>query len=162
MTKPVDTEAQIKHVENNFKARGKQLTATRRLVLRALISSGKALSAYDIVDYCRDHLDKTIQAMSVYRILEFLEKEHLAHKLKVSNKYIACSHILCEHEHGIPQFFICSKCDKISEQTIDPKLIMDLQSNAREEGFTVISPQLEINCVCDDCQKQEKTCCGNS
>ena len=42
MTKPVDTEAQIKHVENNFKARGKQLTATRRLVLRALIGVRKS------------------------------------------------------------------------------------------------------------------------
>lgn len=143
----------IEHAEQSCKARGRQLTSKRKLVLRALVHASKALSAYELVDYCKTHFDQSIQAMSVYRSLDFLEGEHLAHKLKVSNKYIACSHILCEHEHGIPQFLICSKCNKISEQTIDPVMITGLQSNARQEGFTVINPQLEINCVCDDCAR---------
>jgi Fur family zinc uptake transcriptional regulator len=34
-------------------------------------------------------------------------------------------------------------------------LIHGLQSHAKEEGFTVVSPQLEINCVCDDCAKSQ-------
>lgn len=100
-----------------------------------------------------EYVGQNIHALSVYRILEFLESEHLAHKLKVLNKYVACSHIPCDHEHCIPQFLICSKREKISEQIIDPAMITDLQSNARQEGFTVITPQLEINCVCDDCIK---------
>ncbi|GAB7224001.1 transcriptional repressor [Vibrio sp. B172a] len=144
-------DAIIEHVEKSFKAQGKQLTSKRKLVLKALVHADKALSAYELVDYCKAHFEQNIQAMSVYRILDFLEGEHLAHKLKVSNKYIVCSHILCEHEHGIPQFLICSKCNKISEQAIDPKLINGLKSHAKQEGFTVVSPQLEINCVCDDC-----------
>ncbi len=148
-----DVDAIIKHVEMSFKAQGKQLTSKRKLVLRALVHADKALSAYELVDYCKAHFEQNIQAMSVYRILDFLEAEHLVHKLKVSNKYIVCSHILCEHEHGVPQFLICSKCNKISEQAIDPTLIHGLQSHAKEEGFTVVSPQLEINCVCDDCAK---------
>lgn len=146
-----DIDAIIKHVETSFKAQGKQLTTKRKLVLRALVHADKALSAYELVDYCKAHFEQNIQAMSVYRILDFLEGEHLAHKLKVSNKYIACSHILCDDEHGIPQFLICSKCNKISEQAIDPKLINGLKSHAKQEGFTVVSPQLEINCLCDDC-----------
>ncbi|MFH0290017.1 Fur family transcriptional regulator [Vibrio owensii] len=144
-------DAIIEHVEKSFKAQGKQLTSKRKLVLKTLVHADRALSAYELVDYCKAHFDQNIQAMSVYRILDFLEGEHLAHKLKVSNKYIVCSHILCEHEHGIPQFLICSKCNKISEQAIDPKLIHGLKSHAKQEGFTVVSPQLEINCVCDDC-----------
>ncbi|MFA0438478.1 Fur family transcriptional regulator [Vibrio sp. 10N.286.49.C2] len=148
-----DVEAVIKHVEKNCKAQGKQLTTKRKLVLHALIHADKALSAYELVDYCKTHLNQNIQAMSVYRILDFLENEHLAHKLKVSNKYIVCSHILCEHEHGVPQFLICSKCEKISEQTLDASMITGFQSQARQQGFTVISPQIEINCVCDDCAK---------
>ncbi|HDM8183885.1 Fur family transcriptional regulator [Vibrio harveyi] len=150
-----DIDAIIKHVEVSFKARGKQLTSKRKLVLKVLVHADRALSAYELVDYCKAHFEQNIQAMSVYRILDFLEGEHLAHKLKVSNKYIVCSHILCEHEHGVPQFLICSKCNKISEQAIDPNLIHGLQSHAKEEGFTVVSPQLEINCVCDDCAKSQ-------
>ena len=148
-------DAIIEHVEKSFKAQGKQLTSKRKLVLKALVHADRALSAYELVDYCKAHFEQNIQAMSVYRILDFLEGEHLAHKLKVSNKYIVCSHILCEHEHGVPQFLICSKCNKISEQAIDPNLIHGLQSHAKEEGFTVVSPQLEINCVCDDCAKSQ-------
>lgn len=141
----------INHVEKSCKTRGKQLTSQRKLVLRALVHANKALSAYELVDYCNEHFSQSIQAMSVYRILDFLEGEHFAHKLKVSNKYIACAHILCDHEHGVPQFFICSKCNKISEQIIDPTMISGLKSHAKQEGFTIISPQLEISCICDKC-----------
>ncbi|PTC06512.1 transcriptional repressor [Vibrio mediterranei] len=145
----------IEHAEKRCKIRGKQLTSKRKLVLKALVHADKALSAYDLVDYCKTHFDQNIQAMSIYRILEFLESEHFAHKLNVSNKYIFCSHILCEHEHGVPQFLICSQCNKISEQIIDPNVVSGLQSHAKKEGFTVLSPQFEISGVCDECARND-------
>ncbi|KXF80560.1 Fur family transcriptional regulator [Enterovibrio coralii] len=148
-----DVDSVIKNVEQKCKKRGKPLTEKRKLVLSALIHSGKALSAYELVDYCKTEFDKQIQAMTVYRTLDFLEEQHLAHKLKVSNKFIACSHMQCSHEHGVPQFLICSKCNKIKEQIIEPSVIDGLQSNARKDGFTVTSPQLEITGVCDDCKE---------
>ncbi|MGY3572561.1 Fur family transcriptional regulator [Vibrio paucivorans] len=151
-----DLESTLKRVEQNLKAKGKYLTSKRKLVLRALVDADRALSAYELVDYCKERYEQNIQAMSVYRILDFLEGVHLAHKLKVSNKYIVCSHILCDHEHGVAQFLICSKCNKISEQAIAPALIEGLKSHAKQEGFTVISPQLEINCVCDECAKSSE------
>ncbi|WP_194436620.1 Fur family transcriptional regulator [Vibrio fluminensis] len=144
-------EAIIGHVEKRCEAKGKRLTTQRKLVLRALIDANQALSAYELVDYCKQYFGETIQAMSVYRILEFLEEVHLVHKLNMSNKYIVCSHIVEGHEQGIPQFLICSKCNKISEKIVAPETITGLQSHARQEGFTVVSPQLEINCVCDKC-----------
>ncbi|MDV5168695.1 Fur family transcriptional regulator [Photobacterium rosenbergii] len=144
-------DALLEHAEQSCKARGKQLTVKRKQVLHGLLHSQKALSAYELIDYCKEQFNHSLQAMSVYRILDFLEQEHLVHKLKVSNKYVACSHILCDHEHGIPQFLICSSCNKIRELTIDKGMINSLKANAREEGFTVISPQLEISCVCDEC-----------
>ena len=141
----------LDHVAKSCAARGKQLTAKRKLVLKALLHADKALSAYDLVDYCKENFEETIQAMTVYRVLDFLENEHFAHKLKVSNKYIMCSHILCDHDHGTPQFLICSKCDKITEQTIAPIIMTGLQSQAKQKGFTVTQPQLEISGVCDEC-----------
>ena len=99
-----DIEAIIEHVKQGCKTNGKQFTAKRLLILRALVHADRALSAYELVEYCKEHFDQHVQAMSVYRVLEFLEEQHLAHKLKVSNKYILCDHILCDHEHGIPQF----------------------------------------------------------
>lgn len=141
----------LKHASQRCKARGKQLTAKRKLLLKALLHADKALSAYELIDYCNIHFSETIQAMTVYRVLDFLEREHFAHKLNGSNKYIICSHILCDHDHGIAQFLICSKCDKITEQIIAPRIIASLQSHAQQTGFTVSEPQLEITGVCHEC-----------
>ncbi|MDA0128083.1 transcriptional repressor [Vibrio sp. MarTm2] len=146
-------EELIERVKAECKQQGKQLTAKRQLVLHALLKADQAMSAYEIVDYCQQEMGHSIQAMSVYRILEFLEDLKLVHKIQASNKFIVCAHIECEHEHGTPQFFICSKCNKISEQMVDPSLMSGLQNHARQQGFTVIQPQIEINCVCDECLK---------
>ena len=119
-----------------------------------LIQSGKALSAYELIDFCKEQYAESIPAMSVYRILEFLEKELLVHKLNLANKYVACAHISCDHAHGVPQFLICGKCSKVKEINIKPSTVADLQLTVREAGFKLISPQLEMNCLCDDCFEQ--------
>jgi len=141
----------IDFVEKHCKERGKKLTPKRKLVLQTLLHANKALSAYELLDYCQTHFKQPMQVMTIYRILEFLEQEHFVHKLKVSNQYVVCSHILCEDEHGTPQFLICAKCNKINEQIIDPQMMTGLQSNAQQEGFTVVNPQIEINGICDQC-----------
>ncbi|MCV6606194.1 MAG: transcriptional repressor, partial [Porticoccaceae bacterium] len=96
----------IDHAENSCKARGKKLTDKRKYVLFSLLHSNKAMSAYELVDYCKAVLGKTLPPMSVYRILDFLQEEHLVHKLNLANKYIACAHITCNHEHCVSQFLI--------------------------------------------------------
>jgi Fur family zinc uptake transcriptional regulator len=141
----------FEHVYKNCTARGKKLTSKRKLVLKALLHTNKALSAYELVDYCKNNFSETIQVMTMYRVLDFLESENFAHKLKVVNKYIVCSDILSDQDHGISQFLICSKCDKITEQTIEPTIITGLQSHAKQKGFTVTKSQLEINGVCYEC-----------
>lgn len=52
-----------------------------------------------LLDYCNETCDEAFAAMSIYRILEFLEAQQLVHKLKLSNRYVACVHITCNHEH---------------------------------------------------------------
>ncbi|SBS34269.1 Zinc uptake regulation protein [Vibrio toranzoniae] len=133
--------------------RGKQLTTKRKLILTALLDAKKPLSAYELVDYCNDNFAQNIQAMSVYRILDFLEAEHFVHKLNTSSKYVVCSQIECDYDHGVPQFLICSQCGKVSEIAVEANVVSSVCANARQEGFTVLSPQFEISCVCDDCAK---------
>lgn len=141
----------INHAEQQCKDRGVRLTVKRKQVFVGLIRSNKALSAYDLIDYCKEHYGETIPAMSVYRILGFLEDEYLVHKLNLANKYVACAHICCDHDHGIPQFLICGSCSKVKEISIKPATIKDLQASVQNAGFKLLSPQLEMNCLCDDC-----------
>lgn len=63
----------MKQVEKICLLRGKQLTTKRKLILTSLPYAEKPLSAYELVDYCNHNFSQNIQAMSVYRILDFLE-----------------------------------------------------------------------------------------
>lgn len=150
----------IQYAEQHCKAHGARLTIKRKLVLAGLIQSNKALSAYELTDVCKEHYGESIPAMSVYRILEFLEGEHLVHKLNLANKYVACSHIICGHAHGTPQFLICGTCSKVEEINISQSTITELQKTVKNAGYQLMSPQLEMNCLCDNCsalaaQRQE-------
>lgn len=141
----------IEHAEQNCKSHGSRLTTKRKQVLSLLAQTNKALSAYDLIDLFVKENGEKIPAMSVYRILDFLEAEHLVHKLKLANKYIACSHITCKHEHGVPQFLICSVCNVVKEITVNKSTINELNQSVEQAGFKLVSPQLEINCICNDC-----------
>ena len=147
-------ETVINHAEISCKSHGAKLTNKRKQVLSGLLQSDKARSAYELVDYCREEFGETLPAMSVYRILDFLQDEYLVHKLKLANKYIACSHITCDHDHGVVQFLICNNCQIVKEIIINKSTINTLQSDVENAGFQLASPQLEINCLCHSCKNK--------
>jgi Fur family zinc uptake transcriptional regulator len=142
----------IRHAEQQCKVHGTRLTDKRKQVLTGLLKSEKALSAYELVDLCKKEFGETIPAMTVYRILDFLEEENLAHKLKIANKYVACSHIPCDHNHQ-PQFLICTQCLKVEEISIDNAIIQALEKSVKQAGFQVVNSKLEMDCVCDECKE---------
>lgn len=144
----------IEHAEQYCKNHNVLLTVKRKLVLSALLTSDKALSAYDVIDLCKQQFKQKLSAMSVYRILDFLESVKLAHKLKLANKYVACSHISCDHEHGIPQFLICGACDQVKEISINKSTMSELQNEVKQAGFQLVTPQLEMNCICNSCSEK--------
>lgn len=142
----------IEHAEQSCQSHGARLTTKKKLVLSSLLHSTKALSAYNIIDLCKELYGEEIAPMSMYRILEFLENEHLVHKLNLVNKYVACSHITCEQQHSPSQFLICGTCDQVKEIPINQSIMTKLQENVESVGFQLATSQLEVNCICDDCQ----------
>ncbi|UTF61810.1 Fur family transcriptional regulator [Gilvimarinus sp. DA14] len=147
-----NVEKLIAQADKNCSARGTRLTVKRKQVLAGLLNCKKALSAYELIDYCEHEFGETFSAMSVYRILEFLEQEHLAHRLNLANKYVACAHICERHSHDAPQFLICQVCNKVREIIIKPDTISTLKKTVADAGFELKSPQLEMNCICNDCK----------
>lgn len=141
----------INHAEQTCKAHGSKLTTKRKQVLSGLLQSDRAMSAYELVDYCKEAYGESPPPMSVYRILSFLQDEQLVHKLNLANKYIACTHITCDHDHGVPQFLICGDCQRVEEITVGKSTINTLKRKVEEAGFHLASPQLEINCLCNQC-----------
>ena len=132
---------------------GAKLTSKRRAILKILLESDCPLSAYDIVAAYGDLNDAPMQAMSVYRILDFLESEHFVHKLNSSNKYVACSHISSCSEHTIPQFLMCEKCNLVKEIDVSNEVFETLKKFIESSGFRLTSKHLEFQCVCKECAK---------
>lgn len=141
----------IRQAEERCRASGARLTDKRKRVLACLLKSEKALSAYDLTGYWQQEFDETIPPMSVYRILAFLEAENLVHKLHLANKYVACSHIGCDHEHEVPQSLICDRCSSVKEIGIGRDLVNALEKNVQTAGYLLRSPQLELHCLCRGC-----------
>lgn len=133
---------------------GARLTKRRKQVLSALVQAEAALSAYELVDLCNSQSNEPMPAMSVYRILEFLEAQSLVHKLSTTNKYIACSHITCDHEHYCrPQFLICNDCPRVQEVDVTAETLTAMKGAANAVGFSLSNPQLEVSGTCGHCRK---------
>lgn len=141
----------IDRAEQRCKEHGARLTVKRKQVLFSLLKSARAMSAYELIEYYQVEFDASLPAMSVYRILEFLEGQELIHKLNLANKYVACTHIACHHDHEVPQFVICDRCSAVKEITLRQETLAQLKANIESVGFTLVSPQLEMNCICNLC-----------
>ena len=135
---------------------GSRLTEKRKIILGILLKSEKPLSAYEVADHYNKLADQSMPPMSAYRILDFLSSEELVHKLSSANKYVACSHIACDHPHQIPQFLICRKCHKVKEVGIQKKIIDELSKTVNAAGFKLMNSQLELDCVCGNCLESQQ------
>jgi Fur family zinc uptake transcriptional regulator len=142
----------LQQAEKTCLEQGGRLTPKRRQVLEILLSKPQLLSAYEIAELYQQQLNETIPAMSVYRMLDFLIAQGLVHRLASANKFIACSHIACDHSHQTPQFLICDNCHSVSEIGIDKQLISALEKSITDNHFQLNSPQLELHGLCENCQ----------
>ena len=153
MATSLDIDLVINEAERRCKEEGTRLTSKRKQILTCLLQANTALSAYELAEHCKAEFGHSIPAMSVYRILDFLKSQHLVHRLNVANKYVACAHITHEHDHdhGMPQFLICGTCHKVEEISVARSTISTLRRGVEDAGFQLVTPQLEMNCVCQDC-----------
>ncbi|MFC0179079.1 Fur family transcriptional regulator [Thorsellia kenyensis] len=130
------------------------LTSKREVILRAIVGSNIPLSAYEIIDICRIEHDLIITPMSIYRMLNVLEEHHLIHRLKSANKYIACIHMNCGHDHKFPQFLICKVCGNVKEFDIEESTIESLKKSILSAGFKSNEMQLELESICNACHEK--------
>ena len=147
-----DLKEAIESADRKCYQRGKKLTRRRREVLMTLLQAKKAVSAYELVNLCNDSSHEPMPPMSVYRILEFLQAEQFVHKLETANKYIACKHIACEHEHKQPQFLICNDCHKVQELDTAIEALSSVEAAASMLNFKLHNPQLEVSGSCGLCK----------
>ena len=129
--------------------RGARLTPLRGRVLELVWQSHRPLGAYDILEMlARD--GRFAAPPTVYRALEFLLQNGLAHGIASLNAFVGCN------RPGHPetgQFLICCGCGTAAELN-DLRIARAVNESATEEGFAVQSHTIEVAGLCPDCQGQ--------
>jgi Fur family zinc uptake transcriptional regulator len=128
--------------------RNKRLTHRRLQVLEILLRSHAPVRAYEILAYLNEAETTTMIAPPiVYRALEFLLEEGLAHRIESKNAFISCAHP--GHHSGV-RFLICSGCEQVAELENPDALLITEAANL---GFSVDHSVVEISGYCAECQK---------
>jgi Fur family zinc uptake transcriptional regulator len=126
-----------------------RLNETQTRIRDILAQAEKPLSAYDVIDALRDH--GRVAPPTVYRALQKLIDEGLAHRLESQNAYVACRDIgvSCGHRHRAG-FMICRQCGRTLEFG-DEEIERLLSRAAARSGFTAERVAVEIQGLCEAC-----------
>lgn len=132
--------------EADCRARGLRLTPARACVLDALLESHRALTAYELLDRLKA-AGLGRQPPIVYRALDFLVSNGLAHRIERLGAFIACAHGGTAHRAA---FLVCRGCRRVSEAALDEPERM-LRSEASALGFRLERVTVEAEGLCDAC-----------
>jgi Fur family transcriptional regulator, zinc uptake regulator len=133
------------------RSRGARLTAMRREVLEALYATHRPLGAYDIAELLAQKDGRRLAPITIYRALDFLMEQGLAHRLASRNAFIACPHGHAAAD--LVAFLICESCGGVDEMSSSgvAGAISDL---LHREGFEPQRQILEISGRCGHCRGQ--------
>jgi Fur family zinc uptake transcriptional regulator len=129
--------------------KGVRLTPMRREVLEALYATHRPLGAYDIAEVLAGKDGRRLAPITIYRALDFLMENGLAHRLATRNAFVACP-----HGHGtgdMVAFLICEGCGGVDELSSSgvAGAIKDLLAH---QGFEPQFQVLEISGHCVHCR----------
>jgi Fur family transcriptional regulator, zinc uptake regulator len=123
-------------------------TTMRQRVLAVLAASEKPLTAYEIADELSH--PKKVQAVQVYRALEFLQEAGCIHRLASRSVYFACDHLHGEGETTV--FMVCRECGAVQETASD-LVARGLRGAAKTAGFMPQRPTVELEGECAECAR---------
>ena len=139
-----EVEAAMARAEAQSADRGLQWTPPRRRVYELLLHAGGPVKAYALMDRFSD--GKPAKPPTVYRALEFLEAQGLAHRIASINAFVACD--VAEPDHA-PAFLICDCCGSTAE--FQPGPVRTAANAARAHRFTPRAVALEVRGRCERC-----------
>ena len=120
------------------------LTSLKQKVFKIWIRGHKPLGAYEILDVLSNEGFSSSPSIS-YRVLDFLIRKGLVHKIHGLISFIACPYAGCAH---IPAFVICRKCKNVIEMRGEENIPKASSSNI---DLKIENGMIEILGVCSMC-----------
>lgn len=140
-------KAQLTLAEMCCVRRHTRLTPIRKEVLRLLLTRNRCAKAYELLEHLRKtHANAT--PPTIYRALEFLINEGLAHRVDSLNAYIACGDPISGTHNLIA---ICPDCHVVAEIN-DIKITHTLVNCLRKIKFEPTGSAIEIQALCEICR----------
>lgn len=130
-----------------LKDRGFRITRGRKLVLEALARAERPLSPYALHDLLAEKGEK-VDTVSIYRTLETLENNGIAHRVAFSGGYLPCR--LDDHS-GCHHHLICRECGLVEEVDC-PGMTAVERGAAQESRFRIERHLVEFVGLCPSCQ----------
>jgi Fur family zinc uptake transcriptional regulator len=140
--------AGLRSAEARCEAMGQKLTPARRRVLELLLQAGQPVKAYDLISSFSEEAGESAKPPTVYRALEFLEREGLAHRIESLSAYVACS--VEDKAHGAA-FLICDCCGRTEE--IAAPVDEALRGLASDVGYSIRTVAIEAHGRCAACRE---------
>lgn len=129
-------------------SRDQRLTAPRRRVLELLLQAGQPVKAYDLMAAYEP--GAPAKPPTVYRALEFLEREGFAHRIESLNAFVACRHPIEDGQAHAAAFLICDCCGATAE--VEPEIGGALSEKAAMAGYAIRNVTVEAHGLCEDCR----------
>lgn len=135
----------LAEAERRCAEKGERLTAPRRRVLELLLQQGGPAKAYDLMA-AYDADGPAAKPPTVYRALDFLAKQGLAHRIESLNAYVACR---SEDPAHAAAFLICDCCGSAEETHWD--LSVQSRAAASRHGYKLERLSVEAHGRCAAC-----------
>lgn len=128
---------------------GARLTPIRRQVLEALASTHSPVGAYELIEKLEDAEGRRPAPITVYRALDFLLEQGIAHRIESRNAFVACAR---DHgTNGVAIFLICETCGAVGE-AVSGTVAEALGAAAHDAGFLPRGQVIEIAGTCLHCR----------
>jgi len=123
-----------------------RLTQPRLAVLEIIAASAQPLGAYQTLEEL-SHILPNPKPPTVYRAIEFWQKQGFIHRIESLNAYVACQ---AGHLHQGVQFMICEDCGVVIENHLST-LPDPIQHSAKQQNFVPSQWNIEIHGRCQKC-----------
>lgn len=140
--------AELAAAESRCAALDQRLTEPRRRVLEQLLEAGQPVKAYDLISSFGGD-GAPAKPPTVYRALDFLERQGFAHRIESLNAYVACRR---SQETHAAAFLICDCCGATEE--VEPIASSELDRLAAASGYVIRALTVEAHGLCAACREQ--------
>jgi Fur family zinc uptake transcriptional regulator len=137
--------AALSAAEDRCAAASERLTPARRRALELLLRRGAPSKAYDLIAVFGEN-GAPAKPPTVYRALEFLTRQGLAHRIESLNAYVACHLGGAAH---VAAFLICTCCGDTRE--LERFETDHAAAAAKAAGYVLDDVVVEARGLCPAC-----------